>query len=64
MLTKWGTLKTDRKGDYQYWVNLEAERRVLIHKFWHSDKTRNRAKVTGAKAAHLNKLYRYMIRSA
>lgn len=52
------------KGSFEYWVNLEAERRGLIHKFWHSDKQRNRVKVTGAKAAHLDKLYRYMLRSA
>lgn len=52
------------KGDFDYRTNLEAERRVLIRKFWHSDKTRNRAKVTGAKVAHLDKLYRYMMRSA
>jgi hypothetical protein len=53
----------DVKGEFDYFTNLEAERRVLIHKFWHSDKTRNRAKVTGAKAAHLDKLYRYVMRS-
>lgn len=52
------------KGEFEYSTNLNFERSTLIRKFWHSDKTRNRAKVTGAKAAHLSKLYRYMLRAA
>ena len=51
------------KGCCTYSNNLEFQRRVLIRKFWYSDKTRSRAKVTGAKAAHLDKLYSYMLRS-
>lgn len=51
------------KGEFDYFTNLEVERRLLISKFWFSDKKRGRAKVTGAKAAHLDKLYRYMRRS-
>lgn len=57
-------MSNDKKGEFDYFTNLEAERRLLIYKFWFSDKKRGRAKVTGAKAAHLNKLYRYMRRVA
>jgi len=53
----------DTKGDFDYRTNIEAERVVLIHKFWYSDRNRSHVKVTGAKAAHLDKLYRYMRRS-
>jgi len=50
------------KGKFDYFTNVEAERRLLVNKFWFGQK-RSRAKVTGAKAAHLDKLYRYVLRS-
>lgn len=46
-----------------YRENIEAERRALLRKFYYSQ-NRSSIKVTGAKYAHMQKLYTYLLRSA